>query len=65
MRYDTFAACLVPGVFGAPGSNVLHGLGGAAVACWTLAGGAVSTAGVCESENKEKCEEENLHMYDY
>lgn len=54
MRHDAFAACLVPGVFGAPGGNVLHGLASAAVAGGALAGGAVATAGVREGEDEEK-----------
>lgn len=65
MRHDAFAACLVPGVFGAPSSDVLHGLGCAAVAGRAFAGGAVATAGVSESENQKKGQEKDLHRYDY
>lgn len=37
VRNDALAACLVPAVLAAPCSDVLHGLGGAAVASWAVA----------------------------
>lgn len=53
---DALAAGLVPGVLAAPGGDVLHAFGGAAVAGGALAGGAVAAAGVCEDQDKEDCE---------
>ncbi len=48
---DAFAACLVPTVFGAPGGDILHSLGGSTVAGWALAWRAVSSAAVSQSQS--------------
>ena len=59
---DALAASLVPRVFGAPGSNVFHFFGGAAVAGGASSGGTVATAGVGENEGEEEGKGQDLHV---
>lgn len=61
VRDNALAAGLVPGVFGAPGGDVLHVFGGSTVAGGASSRGTVSSAGVSEDEGYEKDQDQELH----